>query len=103
MFKIGRPILNLLKLILGVFSHFALNVVHKSSQLSKAFSQEGFELVPGLEDYTITFDSAFMLLPAEENTILQKACCKKHVSVAFSSSYFKIVLALLVEVIVFYI
>lgn len=103
MFKVGHPILDLLKLILGVSSDFAPDIVHKNRWLSKTFIQEGLEFVSGRKECAVAFNLAFVLLLAEKYMIFQEGYCKKHVSIAFGSSYFKTVLVLLAKVVALYV
>lgn len=49
------------------------------------------------------FNPVFVSLSAKENPILEKKIYKRYVFIAFSSSYFKIVLALLAKVVIFYV
>lgn len=90
-------------LILGVLFKLILDIVHKCSRFSKTLSEKGLKFVLSKGRGPVTFDSGFMLLSAKIDLISKKRICKRDAFVVFSSSGFKIVLALLTKGVTFHI
>lgn len=88
--------------VLRVFLDFTLDIIHKSGEFSQTFSKKGFKLFLTRGCNSVALDPILVLLQMKEDPVLKKEGCKKYAFVAFDSSHFEMVLALLTEVVVFH-
>lgn len=98
-FELSCPVLNLPWLVLWISSDFAPNIIYKQDRFIKTFLQNDFKLVPDCRNSAIEFDLGLILLPTKKNSIFQEAICKRYMFNAFGSDCFKMIFALLTEVV----
>lgn len=82
--------------------NFTSDIIYKCNRYSKALCKKSFKFVLDRVSSLIIIDLGFMLLPAEFDLIPEEWDFKKDTFVAFGLNGFKIVLALLTKVIIFY-
>lgn len=97
MLKVSYQILDPLELVLKVFFYLTPDIVYKNSLFPKAFRQKNFKFIPNRRDCTITLNLGLVLLPPEDDAILQKKYYKKYMSRAINSNCFEIVFALMIK------
>ena len=86
-------------LVLWVNSKLNPNTFHKSSRVAKIFEEESLKFVPRYGNVYAFFQCIPTLIqsPASTNTVLKKRGRKRCMIIPISSSYIKIIFALLVE------
>lgn len=97
------PILYFLLLVLGISLNLYLDVGHKQSRFSKTLSEKNFKFILSRGNNTIEFNLSLVLLPVEANAVAEERNCKGDALVTHSTGCVKIILALLTEVITFYV
>lgn len=89
-------------LVLEVSFNFILDVIHKYSRFSETFPEKGLEFVIYGGNGSVMFDLSLMLVPAKVDSIREEQNYKKDAFMTLGSNNFKIVLALLIEVVRFH-
>lgn len=98
----GSPVLYFFLLVLKVPLNLTPNIIHKGSRFSQTFLEKSLKFFPYKGGGPILFDTDLILLPAEVDPIPEKRDCKRDAFIAFGFSSFEMVLALLIEIIAFY-
>lgn len=103
MSQVKNPVLYFFLLVLRGPFDLTPDVVHKCNRFSETFLEKSLEIVSCRGSDLIIFGPGLMLLPPEVDPILEKQGCKRDVFMTLGSSGFKIVLALLTELVVFHV
>lgn len=98
----GSLVLYFFSLILKVFFNLAPNIIYKCGRFFKILLEKGLKLISSYEFGSILFFFYPILLLSKIDPISKKQGCKKDAFIAYSSSHFEIVLALLAKIIIFY-
>lgn len=64
MFKVRGPVLDFFHLVLGVSSNPTPDAIHQGPGVSEILSEEGLEIIPRQESYSI-LDSMLVLVPSK--------------------------------------
>lgn len=85
--------------MLRVFFDFIPDAIWKHGRFAKTLSEKSLEFVLYKESNPVLLNLSLMLLPAEDDLILEKQGRKKNAFIARNIDYIKMILILLVEVI----
>lgn len=98
-----NPILYFVLLVLGISLNFDPDASYKQYKFSKTLSKKELEFVPNRKNNIVAFNLGLMLLLPKINLIAEKKNCKMHVFISHDTSCIEMILALLTEVVTFYI
>lgn len=90
-------------MILKVLFNPALNTIYNCSRFSETLLEKGLKFVLGERGGFVLFFSCLVLLPLKVDPISKEQSCKRDAFKAHGPSCFKMVLALLTEVITFHV
>lgn len=92
-----------LLLVLKIPIHLSLDIGCKKSKFSKTLLEKSFEFILNKRGNIITLNLGFLLLQIKVNPISEKQIYKKDVLIAYDNSYIKMIFAILIKLVVFYI
>lgn len=97
------PVLYFFPLVLEVWFNLISDVVNKRSRFSKTLFEKNLKFILSRRSGPVTFVPGFSLLSADVDSIPEIRNSKKDAFMTFGSSCFKIIFALLIEIVIFYI
>lgn len=94
--------MNLLLLVLRILFDLGLDVGYKQNTFSKILPEKNFKFVPSKRNSIVVFILGLVLLSVESDFILKKQGRKRDTLVVYNTSYIKMILTLLREVVALY-
>lgn len=89
--------------MIGVFFDPTLDAIYKYNRFFKTLLEKNFKSVLNRKDSIVTFYLSFVLLLLKIGPLFKEQNCKQNVFRTYSIGNIKIIIALLVEIITFYI